>query len=151
MRPVQRRTRLTGRRGAAAPAPRSLPGASLRASPAQPFVVERSDALDRPLAARPLREVLRPAINEATGIDIGQARARDALAEQMQAQGYTAPEGAENEVVSLDDRIREQIPLGRLGTPADIGEMAVMLASPAGRWITGSIFVVDGGSWLSKI
>ncbi len=64
---------------------------------------------------------------------------------------FTAPDGAEEQVVSLDDRIREQIPLGRLGTPADIGEMAVMLAGPAGRWITGSIFVVDGGSWLSKV
>jgi hypothetical protein len=32
--------------------------ASLRASSPQPFVVERSDALERPLAARPLREVL---------------------------------------------------------------------------------------------
>jgi len=44
----------------------------------------------------PWRRVpLREAINEATGIDIGQARARDALAGQMQAQGYTAPEGAD--------------------------------------------------------
>jgi NAD(P)-dependent dehydrogenase (short-subunit alcohol dehydrogenase family) len=28
--------------------------------------------------------------------------------------------------------------------------MAVYLASPAGSWITGQIFVVDGGSSLSK-
>ena len=43
----------------------------------------------------------------------------------------------------------KEIPLGRWGEPDDIGQMAVYLASPAGDWITGSIFVVDGGSWLA--
>lgn len=42
------------------------------------------------------------------------------------------------------------IPLGRWGTPRDIANMVAFLASPAGDWITGSIFVVDGGEWLSK-
>jgi len=28
--------------------------------------------------------------------------------------------------------------------------MVAFLASPAGDWITGSIFVVDGGEWLAK-
>jgi peroxisomal 2,4-dienoyl-CoA reductase len=64
---------------------------------------------------------------------------------------FTAPSGSETKVVSLDERTRSQIPLGRLGSPRDIGEMAVFLSSPAGRWITGAIFVVDGGSWLSKM
>jgi peroxisomal 2,4-dienoyl-CoA reductase len=27
--------------------------------------------------------------------------------------------------------------------------MVAFLAGPAGEWITGSIFVVDGGSWLA--
>jgi peroxisomal 2,4-dienoyl-CoA reductase len=51
---------------------------------------------------------------------------------------------------ALDEQMRRHIPLGRWGTPADIGQMAVYLASPAGSWITGQIFVVDGGSSLSK-
>lgn len=42
------------------------------------------------------------------------------------------------------------IPLGRWGTPNDIANMVAFLASPAGDWITGSIFVIDGGEWLSK-
>ena len=42
------------------------------------------------------------------------------------------------------------IPLGRWGTPRDIANMVAFLASPAGDWITGSIFVVDGGEWLAK-
>ena len=45
---------------------------------------------------------------------------------------------------------RKAIPLGRWGTPRDIGQMVAFLASPAGDWITGAIFVVDGGEWLSK-
>ena len=42
------------------------------------------------------------------------------------------------------------IPLGRWGTPEDIGQMVTYLASPAGDWITGAIMVVDGGAWLGS-
>lgn len=42
----------------------------------------------------------------------------------------------------------QSIPLGRWGTPEDIGQMVTYLASPAGEWITGAILVVDGGAWL---
>ena len=42
------------------------------------------------------------------------------------------------------------IPAGRLGTPDDIGNMVTYLASPAGDWITGAIFVVDGGESLAS-
>jgi peroxisomal 2,4-dienoyl-CoA reductase len=45
---------------------------------------------------------------------------------------------------------RATIPLGRWGTPNDIANMVAFLASPAGDWITGSIFVIDGGEWLAK-
>ena len=38
-----------------------------------------------------------------------------------------------------------QIPLGRLGTPADIAPLVVFLASEASAYITGQVFVVDGG------
>lgn len=36
-------------------------------------------------------------------------------------------------------------PLHRLGTPSDIADAVLFLASPAARWITGSTLVVDGG------
>ncbi|HZS60368.1 MAG TPA: SDR family oxidoreductase [Gemmatimonadaceae bacterium] len=52
--------------------------------------------------------------------------------------------------VVMDEHARRAIPLGRWGTPADIGNMVAYLASPAGDWITGSILVVDGGEWLAK-
>lgn len=43
-----------------------------------------------------------------------------------------------------------QIPLGRIGTPEDIGDAAVFLCSDAARYITGSTLVVDGGYLLRR-
>lgn len=51
---------------------------------------------------------------------------------------------------ALEDYARKSIPLGRWGTPTDIANAVAFLASPAGDWITGSIFVVDGGEWLAR-
>ena len=39
-----------------------------------------------------------------------------------------------------------QIPLGKLGTPGDIGAAVQYLASPASSWVTGQIWPVTGGS-----
>ncbi|GIX24644.1 MULTISPECIES: SDR family oxidoreductase [Caldimonas] len=41
--------------------------------------------------------------------------------------------------------IETQLPLRRFGEPDDIGGIAVMLASAAGRYITGQTIVADGG------
>lgn len=50
----------------------------------------------------------------------------------------------------MDAYAQERIPLGRWGAPSDIAQMVAYLASPAGDWITGSIFVIDGGEWLAR-
>ncbi|MGW8376425.1 SDR family NAD(P)-dependent oxidoreductase [Streptomyces sp. ODS28] len=47
------------------------------------------------------------------------------------------PEGVE--------RWRAAAPLGRLGTPEDVGDACVFLASPMASWITGQDLRVDGG------
>lgn len=39
-------------------------------------------------------------------------------------------------------------PMGRLGTPADIGNAVVLLCSEEAGWITGQVIAVDGGSSL---
>jgi peroxisomal 2,4-dienoyl-CoA reductase len=51
---------------------------------------------------------------------------------------------------ALEDYAKKSIPLRRWGTPHDIANAIAFLASPAGDWITGSIFVVDGGEWLAR-
>ena len=38
-----------------------------------------------------------------------------------------------------------KIPLGRLGTPGDIGNMVAFLASDAASYVTGQTITVDGG------
>ena len=48
----------------------------------------------------------------------------------------------------MDDDTRTALtaahPLGRLGTPADIGEAVAFLVSDAGRWVSGQLLHADG-------
>ncbi|HEX3235718.1 MAG TPA: SDR family oxidoreductase [Gemmatimonadales bacterium] len=62
---------------------------------------------------------------------------------------FTPPNEAAPDLFRMDRYVADAIPLGRWGTPEDVGQMVTFLASPAGEWITGAIFVVDGGSWLA--
>ena len=45
-------------------------------------------------------------------------------------------------------QLARRTPMGRIGTPEEIGEVAVFLASSAASFITGEILTVDGG-WSS--
>lgn len=45
-------------------------------------------------------------------------------------------------------RVLKSIPFGRLGTPDEIAEVTMFLASSHARWITGQTIVVDGGQLL---
>ena len=53
------------------------------------------------------------------------------------------------EIVLNDDAIRDEMvrrtPLKRLGEPEDIALCALYLASPAGSFVTGKLFEIDGG------
>ncbi|MEC8293035.1 MAG: SDR family oxidoreductase [Pseudomonadota bacterium] len=42
-------------------------------------------------------------------------------------------------------KIMSRIPMGALGDPADIGWACAFLSSPAARYITGQVLLVDGG------
>lgn len=43
------------------------------------------------------------------------------------------------------EEARKSVPLGRLGTPEEVASTIAFLASPGGRYITGTTIVVDGG------
>ena len=47
--------------------------------------------------------------------------------------------------------ITSQIPLGRIGDPADIGGAAVFLASDEAKYITGQMLYVDGGILANQL
>ena len=67
------------------------------------------------------------------GIAPGFIRTAQALSEEHSV----GPEGLE--------QAAEYIPMGRVGEPEDIADVAVFLASDAARYITGETIVVDGG------
>ncbi|MBI5255441.1 MAG: SDR family oxidoreductase [Burkholderiales bacterium] len=46
--------------------------------------------------------------------------------------------------------VLKSIPFGRLGTPEEIAEVALFLASPHARWVTGQVIAVDGGQLLGR-
>ena len=45
--------------------------------------------------------------------------------------------------------ILARIPMGRMGTPADVAGVALFLASPAADYLTGQIIFVDGGRMVT--
>jgi len=67
------------------------------------------------------------------------------------APGYIATNNTEalRNDPDRNQAILDRIPAGRWGEPDDIGEAAVFLASPAAKYIHGTILNVDGG-WLAR-
>jgi 3-oxoacyl-[acyl-carrier protein] reductase len=49
---------------------------------------------------------------------------------------------------ALYNRILSSIPFGRLGTPEEVADVVLFLASPLARWVTGQTIVADGGQLL---
>ncbi len=49
-------------------------------------------------------------------------------------------------VERFGDQLAAEMPLRRLGQPADVANLALFLASDLAAWITGDTFVIDGGA-----
>ena len=80
------------------------------------------------------------------------------LAREVASRGITvnvvAPGFVDTDMTKgLADAQREalasQIPLGRLGTPADVAHAVCFLASPGAAWITGETLNVNGGMYMA--
>ncbi|KAF7851639.1 hypothetical protein BT93_L3297 [Corymbia citriodora subsp. variegata] len=50
----------------------------------------------------------------------------------------------------IDSKARDYMPLYKLGETWDIAMAALYLASDAGKFVNGTILIVDGGLWLSR-
>lgn len=50
----------------------------------------------------------------------------------------------------LAEPILKGTPLGRFGEPEDVAGLALFLASPASDYVTGAVFVVDGGITIAS-
>jgi 3-oxoacyl-[acyl-carrier protein] reductase len=70
------------------------------------------------------------------------------------APGYIRTAQALSPVHSLGPEGLEQaasfIPMGRVGEPEDIADVALFLASPAARYLTGQVVAVDGGLLVGR-
>jgi acetoacetyl-CoA reductase/3-oxoacyl-[acyl-carrier protein] reductase len=61
------------------------------------------------------------------------------------APGFIETEMLETIPEKVLDRIRAQIPLGRLGRPEEVARVVHFLAADASAYITGQIWAVNGG------
>lgn len=50
---------------------------------------------------------------------------------------------------AIAERVEGRSPLRRFGEPNDVAGVAVCLAAPAGRFVTGQTWIVDGGDMVS--
>ena len=60
------------------------------------------------------------------------------------------PEEREQALAELKP-LAETIPLGRLGDPAELGDLVAFLASEQASYITGAVYQVDGGAIKSSL
>jgi len=47
-------------------------------------------------------------------------------------------------------KLNTSIPLGRVGEPEEVGDLAVFLASDSATYITGTETVIDGGNIIQE-
>ena len=79
---------------------------------------------------------------------VARALARDNILAYAVAPGFIETGMALNEIALNGDEIRSQIPSGRIGTPQDVANVVVFLASSLSNYLTGSTIDVNGGSYL---
>jgi 3-oxoacyl-[acyl-carrier protein] reductase len=85
------------------------------------------------------------AVNGITAV-VARENAHLGIRANVIAPGFIATDMGQALLDAHGEVIVKGIPLGRAGTPADVGELAVYLASDEASWVTGQIFRIDGGA-----
>lgn len=65
------------------------------------------------------------------------------------APGFFPSRMSDSSIRMLEDGIRKNTPLGRVGQPGELKGVAVFLASDASNYVTGQTIVVDGGGSIA--
>jgi 3-oxoacyl-[acyl-carrier protein] reductase len=74
--------------------------------------------------------------------------ARENVRVNVIAPGLIQTDIADGMLEQHGEELLKPIPLGRIGTPQEVAQMAVYLASADAAWITGKIFRIDGGQFV---
>ncbi len=64
--------------------------------------------------------------------------------------GYLEKNYPENERAEMFQKLSEYQPIGRMGKPAEVAELAAFLCSDKASFITGSAYDIDGGATLLR-
>ena len=64
---------------------------------------------------------------------------------QVNYAGFIETPMTENLTEQVKDKIKAEIPLGKIGEPSDVANLTAFLAGDESRYITGQVISVDGG------
>ncbi len=78
---------------------------------------------------------------------LSQELARTGVTANVLALGLMSNSGTGD--ASVTQSLARSIPVGRLGTPDDVGASVVYLASPEAEWVTGQTLNLNGGSVMN--
>lgn len=65
-------------------------------------------------------------------------------------EGYLADNFSEEERPAMKEKLGKAQPIGRMGEPSEIAELAAFLCSDSSKFITGSAYDIDGGFTLLR-
>ncbi|MBB6097331.1 3-oxoacyl-[acyl-carrier protein] reductase [Deinobacterium chartae] len=118
-----------------------------------------SSSVKRPIENLTLSNALRPAVQglckslsielAAQNVQVNGLAPGRVLTERIDALDAALAQRRGSSLEAVRRESESQIPMGRLGEPAEFGRVAAFLCSPAAAYINGSTLLVDGGAVTS--